>query len=598
MPTSPLTKEIDLPTFKISVEGQPIKDFYEVISIDIEREINKIASAKIILADGEPSEENFEISESDDFVPGKNIEIALGYHAKEATAFKGVIIAQNIKVRTGTQGVRSMLTVKCNDEAVKLTMGRKCLTFKDKKDSDIISSIIGTYGLSKTIDATTIQHKKVVQFDATDWDFILSRAEINGMLAFCNDGKLEIQTPVFSGSPGIGLTYGVDVLDFQADLDAKSQLAAVECISWDGTQQKVLKGNSTEPSMNSQSDLTGKKLSSVIGLDTFSMQTVAPEEEAVLKEWAKAKIQKSRMAKVRGKVSMPGSTLPALGKLIELKGFGKRFNGNAFISSVHHSLEEGTWITTVGFGLNDQWFVEREKVNSMKASGLLPGINGLQIGTVKKIDSDPDGEFRVLVNIPMIEEAGDGVWARLTNYYASNGIGNYFYPEIGDEVALGFLNDDPRFPIIIGALYGKKLKPPYTPDSENKVKGIVTKSEMKLTFEEDNKNIIIETPGGNKVTISDQNKNIILEDQNSNKVEMSENGISFDSPKDISITTKGNFSVDATSNVTIMATGNASVSGNNVDLKANIGLTAQGSATAALKASGQVEVKGAMVMIN
>ena len=85
---------------------------------------------------------------------------------------------------------------------------------------------------------------------------------------------------------------------------------------------------------------------------------------------------------------MPGSTLPALGKLIELKGFGKRFNGNAFISSVHHSMKEGTWITTVGFGLNDQWFVEREKVNSMKASGLLPGINGLQIGTVKKIDSD------------------------------------------------------------------------------------------------------------------------------------------------------------------------------------------------------------------
>ncbi|MEL7004370.1 MAG: phage baseplate assembly protein V [Bacteroidota bacterium] len=181
---------------------------------------------------------------------------------------------------------------------------------------------------------------------------------------------------------------------------------------------------------------------------------------------------------------------------------------------------------------------------------------------------------------------------------STSDIGAYFYPEVGDEVVLGFLNDDPRFAIIIGSLYSSKMKAPYTPDSENKVKGFVTKSEMKLTFEEDNKNIIIETPGGNKVTISDENKSITLEDQNSNKVSLSDSGITLDSPKDVQISAKGNFTVDATQGVTIKSTGDAALQGNNVNLKANIALSAQGSASASLQASGQVEVKGAMVMIN
>ncbi|ELR71196.1 VgrG protein [Fulvivirga imtechensis AK7] len=598
MATSPVNSKIDLPTFKILVEGQAIKEYYQVVSIHVEKEINRINTSEIVLLDGNPADQNFEISESSDFVPGSKIEIDLGYHSTEEAAFKGIIMSQSIKVRSSPAGVRSELTIRCSDEAVKLTIGRKSRNFKDKKDSDVITSIIGETGVDKSVGATSFTHKKIVQYDSTDWDFILSRAEVNGFVAVCDDGKLKIDAPQLSGQAALGITYGVDAIDFQAELDSVSQLTAVECTSWDSTQQKLSNGQSTEPTVNEQSNITGKTLSSVIGLATFKMGTTVPEDASVLKDWANAKLQKSRLSKIKGYVTIPGSTLAKLDSLVELNGFGARFNGSAYISRVTHTLEGGSWTTKIGFGLNDKWFSESHQIVSPAASGLLPGIPGLQIGVVKQIDQDPDGEYRVLVNVPIIEESGDGIWARLSNFYASDGIGNYFYPEVSDEVVLGFLNEDPRFPVILGSLYGKKRKPAYTPDSENKTKGIVTKSQMKLTFDEDKKIITIETPGGNKVTLSDDAKSITMEDQNSNKIEMSDSGITIKSPKDIKITASGSLSAEATSNATIKATGDASVSGNNVNIKANMALTAEGSAQAALKASGQVEVKGAMVMIN
>ena len=53
--------------------------------------------------------------------------------------------------------------------------------------------------------------------------------------------------------------------------------------------------------------------------------------------------------------------------------------------------------------------------------------------------------------MPLIE--GDsGVWARLSGFYASKTFGSVFYPEIGDEVILGFMDQDPANPIILASV--------------------------------------------------------------------------------------------------------------------------------------------------
>ena len=69
----------------------------------------------------------------------------------------------------------------------------------NKTDSDVITDLAGD--LDKDIDTTTFTNKQLVQFDTTDWDFIVTRAEANSMLVLTDDGKLVVKKPSTDGEP-------------------------------------------------------------------------------------------------------------------------------------------------------------------------------------------------------------------------------------------------------------------------------------------------------------------------------------------------------------------------------------------------------------
>ena len=70
-------------TFAILSAGTAVSREYHVLSIVINKEVNRIPSATIILLDGEASKQSFEISNKADFEPGKEIEIKAGYRSSE-----------------------------------------------------------------------------------------------------------------------------------------------------------------------------------------------------------------------------------------------------------------------------------------------------------------------------------------------------------------------------------------------------------------------------------------------------------------------------------------------------------------------------------
>src|ERR1700749_2241833 len=86
-------------TFTILSGGSEVSKTYHVLSITVNKEVNRVPSATIILLDGEASKQTFEISNKPDFEPGKEIEIKAGYSSDEQTIFKGLVIKHSIKVR-------------------------------------------------------------------------------------------------------------------------------------------------------------------------------------------------------------------------------------------------------------------------------------------------------------------------------------------------------------------------------------------------------------------------------------------------------------------------------------------------------------------
>lgn len=596
MPSSPVVEEANLVSYSILSAGNEIPNTYEVLEIRVDQHINRIAEAEIILRDGDTAKQTFEITDSDTFKPGTKIEIKLGYQSKNDSVFKGIVTKQIIKV-DDISG--SKLQVICKDEALKLSINRKNGIFAKIKDSALIEKIAGDYSLSKDVTATTTEHKEIVQYYVTDWDFVISRAEVNGLVVITDSGKLTVAKPAVSATPELQVQYGYDLIEFDGELDATFQYSGVQGNAWDMSSQKVINATASEPSVNEQGDITGKNLADVLSAGTRNLNSSVPVVQDDVKGWADATLLKSRLSRFKGSITFQGSSKAKVNSTIKLMGLSSRFNGNAFISGVTHTIENGRWNTEAKIGLSAEWFVEKHSVSSPLASGLLPGVEGLQTGIVKKINGDPDNEFRVQVEIPILGDDSDTVWARLSTFYAGNNIGAYFMPEVNDEVILGFMNNDPRFPVILGSLFSSKIAAPETPDEKNTIKTLITQSKLQLKFDDENKVITVLTPGGNTMVFTDKDKGITITDQNSNKIEMNDSGITITdkSSNKVEMTSSG-ITVDSQSSLTLKAAQDVTVQGMSVTVSGDQSATVKGSSECEVSSGGQTSVKGSMVMIN
>jgi uncharacterized protein involved in type VI secretion and phage assembly len=165
---------------------------------------------------------------------------------------------------------------------------------------------------------------------------------------------------------------------------------------------------------------------------------------------------------------------------------------------------------------------------------------------------------------------------------AGNGRGWVWNPEIGDEVIVGFINDDPRDALILGRLYSSVNPPHLTADEDNKQKGLLTKSELSVLFDDDKKIIKISTAKGNVITLDEDQGSITIQDENNNKIEMTSSSINIESAADI----------------TLKATGDIKIEGTNVTTTANAQLKQSGSGGAEISSSAITKIKGSMVNIN
>ncbi len=585
-------------TYAISIDGKELEASYLISSIVVFKSVNKISSAKIKVSDGASKglEGDFNASASGSLNPGKEIKIEAGYNSKNKVIFEGIIIKHGLRVSNR----ESVVLIECKDKAVSLTVGRKNAVFLKKKDSDIINDILKEYpSLTKSIAVTNYEHSEVVQHYISDWDFIISRADVNGMIVVTDSGKITLQLPEVDAATDMVATNGSDVIGFQGEIDARNQVSKVSSVGWDMSSQKILTSTSSSATEVPQSNLKSSDLAKVIGLNEYVLQTSSSVPVKVLDDWAKAKHAKAALSKVKSKVEVQGNPDSIPGGSIKLEGFSEQFNGAAFISAVEHRIEDGDWSTTLYLGLSPSWYTEEvSNIDAAPASGLFSPVKGLQTAKVKQVDQDKDGQYRVKIALPTLGKDNLMVWARLSNFYSSKDAGLFFYPEVDDEVVIGFLNEDPQNAIILGSVYSSEIKPAYTPEAENYIKALVTKGQLKIEFDDEKKIITIMTPGENVIIMDDDKKSITIEDKaNKNKVVMDSAGITMETDTDITLKAKGNIALEAKGNIEMKATGDVKTEGMNVESKGKTKFAAEG-AQAELKGSAQTTIKGGMIMIN
>jgi Rhs element Vgr protein len=523
-------------TTTILSDSKPIDPRYEIVSVDVLKEANRIPHAQLILIDGNAAQRRFAISDADAFRPGKLIEIGVRYEgdpATKATLFRGYVVAQRVEATSR----RSLLTVELKDAALKLTLTRKSAVYRNQKDADVVAAIIKRNGLKQgQIEPTIPEHRELVQYYCSDWDFMLMRAEANGLLVVADDGTLSLRKPDLSGAARQTFEYGMsEIYDFEIEADLGDQYRDVQGVAWDITNQGPSQAARAKKATLAPGNLSGAELTTTLGVDPTTLTSMTPLAPAELQAWADGTLARSRLALLRGRIGSAGTGRLKLLDVIQIAGIGERFNGKALVTGIRHRIDQGGWRSDVQFGLSAERFAERPQIVDPPAAGLLPGVHGLQIGIVDQFQEDPDNQLRVRVILPTT----GAVWARLASLEAGNNRGLFFPPEVGDEVVLGFINADPRQAVILGSLYSQHNAPPAEfaqLSAEGKKRAIVTRMGTVIGFLDDEKSaLFIQTPSLNQIRLDDKAQSIQISDQHGNQIVMGKGGIQIKSSENVVI---------------------------------------------------------------
>ncbi len=527
------------PTDRVSktilIDGTPLSNEINVIRFSVSKVYNKIATAKLFIEDGNVEERDFPQSNADLFKPGKEIEIQIGYDESTTTIFKGIIIRHALKIKNG-----SFLEIEAKDKAIKLAVDRKNKAFVgDNLDSDIFDTIIGST-LEKEIESTTVLHQQLVQYYVSDWDFIVTRAEANAQMVLTDDGKIIIKKPSLLNDSGLTFTYGGqnNIIEFEAEMDVRRQANTIKSTSWDYATQSAIEPIEGVFSFTETGNITSQELGEILAIEQVLSHS-GNLSQSQLHGWADAYTLKKQLSKACGRLRVEGRPSIKPGQKITLEGVGDRFNGDVLVTGVLHQFS-GNYLTDIQFGWAEKPFYNQENITEKSASGLIPGVTGLQIGIVQSIVEDPENGFRVQVKLPMISTTQDGIWARVASLDAGDKRGFFFRPEVNDEVILGFINDDPRDAIVLGMLHSRDLQPPFTPEQTNPKKGIVSKEGMKVYFDDIEKKTSIEVPIGSRdattlKTITIDQSMIEMKDEFNNSIKMESSGITISSQGNITI---------------------------------------------------------------
>lgn len=564
--------------FTVLVDGKAVPREHHLVSARILSAANRVASARLVYADGAPASSDFPLSNQPLFAPGAKIEVRAGSASQGEQLFVGVVVRQCLRVRGGAS---PQLQVDCRHAAFRLGLRRHSRNHLERTDSEVVEDLAGGIQLPCVAEATQLRHPQLVQADASDWDFIVVRAAANGQAVLTRGSDLVTRTPSLSAEPVVALQYGATLIELDAELDARPQAESVATLRWDAAQQAVAREEAEAPGFDGPGNLAPDALAQAMEAGPLALSHHLPVAEEA-RSLAQAHWRQRQVDKIRGRLYCEGLGKVMPGDVVDVQGIGDRFSGKVWISGVLHELDLSRgWKTHLQFGGVEPDEALQRRLSRPRAATMVATMPGLQAGVVTGIE-DPEGEHRVRVRLPLVNADDDGIWARVATLDAGSQRGVVFRPEPGDEVVVGFFDDDPRWPVVLGMLHSSAKPAPIAVDADNPGKGLVTRSGLRLIFDDGRKALALATPGGRELRMSDADGVVALSDGDGNRILLDKGGITLE--------TRGTLRIKA---------GDGSVqTAKSLRLKAGSSLVAEGASGAEVKSAGVAKLTGAMVQIN
>ena len=233
-------------------------------------------------------------------------------------------------------------------------------------------------------------------------------------------------------------------------------------------------------------------------------------------------------------------------------------------------------------------------------------INGITVGTVTNID-DPEGLGRVKVKLIYRDTPNfETDFAPVLTSMMGNKWGSWFFPQVGDFVAVAFINGEISKPVVIGSIWNKEnAMPPFEiKDGKNDLRGIKTRSGHQLLFDDtqDKEKIKINTPKDTAITLDDEKECVVISDKtekNIIKIDIKNKIIDVSTDNKINLVSgNSKIEIDGESNkITIESNNSVDIKANNISLNSKNNIEIKAFSGINLSSQGQINISGAVVNV-
>lgn len=477
--------------------------------------------------------------------------------------------------------------------------GSRVKTYLNASYSDIASQLAGEYDLSPSVEESGGVLEYVLQV-SSDLVFISDMAARAGFNWWVDGTTLYFKKPAAGDT--VELRLGETLWSFSVQA-CGSTPGSVEVNGWDRDKQEQLSATANNRSLPPRSDFAGRVTDPDKAFGTAKLITGAlagqtqDEVDALsqaLFDWAAAtSVRATGLAQVSAGLK--------LGSSVRVLDTGP-LAGTYPITRVEHTYRPGRGFLTK-FWSGGRGFAPCDGTSRYPPlQGPATHHPGLVVGEVTSIN-DPNQTGRVKVRFPGLDATQESAWGRVLSPGAGDSRGSVVLPEVGDEVLVGFEQNDPRQPVILGGLYGSRLKIPKWPVKEGKVASRQFTSrtghvvEVSDGDEPAEQYFMVQLAGQeHTLKMTKQETTLSIPVGQALTVKAGGTQVAFSTTGDITL--KGQ-------NITIEAEQNLKLKGLQVDVSASTQLQLEGQAQASMKGAmlqleseGPATLKGAIVQIN
>lgn len=346
------------PSFRIVLDGTELRHgvTVDVLSVSVVDNADRADSFNFTVRDHHPEPgrlfaggEKLQWMDSDAFDEGNKVEIHMGYVDDLEPMLSGEITAVSPSFPANGQPT---LRVEGYSLYHRLQRTRLRKPFKSITDSNIVREIATQMNLNPKVDETEVEYPLVSPKGETSASFLRQRAERIGYEVVVKQGTLSFQQPRYLENPGPGLTleWGTSLISFSPRLstfNAPTEVTVRGSQTSQGRGKEALVGTAR---VGDERVKMGTETGQQIAQRAFGDHHLLVEDHSITSsqeanEVARARLETQAMDFVTGSGSCIGNPQLKARMVIELKGLGKRFSGNYYVTTATHTIDSGGYRT-------------------------------------------------------------------------------------------------------------------------------------------------------------------------------------------------------------------------------------------------------------